>query len=342
MTPRRSSVGTSTGHCTNSRLLNTTTTSAATWAACSAATAALMDTSAAKTFLEQRRMLYMPGQSATVLSPNRNDPRQRSASKSWSGAEASAAGVDEDRTSGESSRSVVSSERARRRVDLEGPETRGLGLECSGTGSLLARSQTPEVECKRITARSSGREWSESCAGAWPMPLSRSIAIGLATAYSVTRRKFTQGIPIEATVSCKGPVKTADGMISPQIRTNVTARSTAAKGGTSSSRKMGRDSFAKALSSSRVTRRRWWSFSRGRIFVAASFCFRSLSRSWLLLQSSGRAARMISSSLGSSDNKPMVRPAAMAAITMQISTAATFSQKRRVLLLAFSASCSGL
>mmetsp|Transcript_47261 Transcript_47261/g.150842 ORF Transcript_47261/g.150842 Transcript_47261/m.150842 type:complete len:201 (-) Transcript_47261:742-1344(-) len=152
----------------------------------------------------------------------------------------------------------------------------------------------------------------------------------------------TQGMKAEAMVSCRGPVKTAEGRISPHMSTKVTESRTAMRGETSWSRKMGSASFASALSSSRVTSRRWWSLRRGRMCLAASFCFSSRARSSSFRQSSSRARWMISISLGSSDTRPMVRPAARAAPQMQETEATTLTQKRKVAMWASCASCAGL
>mmetsp|Transcript_113887 Transcript_113887/g.332781 ORF Transcript_113887/g.332781 Transcript_113887/m.332781 type:complete len:208 (-) Transcript_113887:761-1384(-) len=147
---------------------------------------------------------------------------------------------------------------------------------------------------------------------------------------------------VDAIVSWRGPVKTAEGRISPHMSTKVTDMSTATTGLTSWSRKIGRASLASAFSSNRVTRSKWWSLMRGRMCRAASFCLSSFSRSLSSRQSFSRARWMISISRGSSESRPMVRPAAQAAPQMQQRAMTTLLQKRREATRASRSACVGL
>mmetsp|Transcript_17893 Transcript_17893/g.52211 ORF Transcript_17893/g.52211 Transcript_17893/m.52211 type:complete len:267 (+) Transcript_17893:900-1700(+) len=192
------------------------------------------------------------------------------------------------------------------------------------------------------TARISGREYSSSSGLLWGRPLSRSRAMGFEMTQRQTIRNLTQGMKAEARGSCPGPVKTAEGRISPHRSTKVTEISTARNGGTSWSRKMGNASLASALRSSRVTSSRWWSLRRGRMCRAASFCFSSRSRSSSVMQSSSRARWMISISFFSSDTRPMVRPAARAAPHTHKIAITMLNQKRNTATCAACSACAGL
>mmetsp|Transcript_118807 Transcript_118807/g.378971 ORF Transcript_118807/g.378971 Transcript_118807/m.378971 type:complete len:206 (-) Transcript_118807:920-1537(-) len=154
-------------------------------------------------------------------------------------------------------------------------------------------------------------------------------------------RHSTQGIKRAATVSCIGPVKIAEGMISPHKSTNVTDTNKASQGGIRSSKKMGNASLAKALSRSKVTRRRWWSLSIGAMRLAASLLHRNLSFSSWVLQSSRFASSMICISLSSNETSPMVRPAASAAHTTHVMAIQTLLQKRNLTNSASRIACSG-
>lgn len=95
-----------------------------------------------------------------------------------------------------------------------------------------------------------------------------------------------------ATLSCCGPVKNADGNISPKSRTSVTLINTAMNSGTRLSRNKGRLSLAMELRSKSVTSRRWCCDMRGNIFAACS-------------RSSGVPLRILIASVsGSMDNIP--------------------------------------
>mmetsp|Transcript_78272 Transcript_78272/g.162576 ORF Transcript_78272/g.162576 Transcript_78272/m.162576 type:complete len:243 (+) Transcript_78272:1438-2166(+) len=131
-----------------------------------------------------------------------------------------------------------------------------------------------------------------------------------------------------AKVICIGPVKMAEGIISPHSRTNVTETRRARIGGMRSSRKIGRASFAMALSRRSVTSKRWWSCSTGLMRLAASWFCLSRSFSSGPSQSELSASCITSSSLSSRETRPIVRPAAIAAQTMHTRAIPTLIQKR--------------
>mmetsp|Transcript_39518 Transcript_39518/g.122582 ORF Transcript_39518/g.122582 Transcript_39518/m.122582 type:complete len:221 (-) Transcript_39518:555-1217(-) len=139
-----------------------------------------------------------------------------------------------------------------------------------------------------------------------------------------------------------GPVKMAEGMISPQKSTTETESSTAAQDGTSSSRKMGSASFAMVLKSISVTSSRWWSFTSGRMRRAFACSWLSLSFSFLSAQYSARVARTTVRPKGSTVPRPSVRPAARAAEQMQRNTAPRQVQNSSFSIFASCASSAGL
>ena len=114
---------------------------------------------------------------------------------------------------------------------------------------------------------------------------------------------FTRGAHNAAALNCDGPVKTADGNISPNTNTKTTLNKTAAQVGASLSTKMGEASFAKELHNNKVTST-WWCGRRstnGSKVAAWRF-------------SVGVPVRaMTRSSEDSRDVTPIVRPAAIAA-----------------------------
>mmetsp|Transcript_78697 Transcript_78697/g.238686 ORF Transcript_78697/g.238686 Transcript_78697/m.238686 type:complete len:221 (-) Transcript_78697:505-1167(-) len=152
----------------------------------------------------------------------------------------------------------------------------------------------------------------------------------------------TQGMKAEAMVSCRGPVKTAEGRISPHMSTKVTESRTAMRGETSWSRKMGSASFATVLKSMSVTRSRWWSRTNGSTRSAFNWSLFNLSLACFVPQCSGQVAMTTVRPKGSSVAKPSVRPAAKAAEQTHISTQPRHAQKRNDSIRASSASKAGL
>mmetsp|Transcript_69349 Transcript_69349/g.200906 ORF Transcript_69349/g.200906 Transcript_69349/m.200906 type:complete len:271 (-) Transcript_69349:50-862(-) len=102
----------------------------------------------------------------------------------------------------------------------------------------------------RIMALSSCRGCSSS---SWPRTLSSIKDKGQTIGMPTMRTKFTSGTMAAAKVSCFGPVKIAEGIISPKINTTVTDKTTANQEGTKPSRNSGNASFAAELSNNKVT-----------------------------------------------------------------------------------------
>ena len=63
----------------------------------------------------------------------------------------------------------------------------------------------------------------------------------------MARTHLTRGAQRAAILSWEGPVKIADGRISPKTNTKTTEKSTAAQGGANLSTNIGKASFASAL-----------------------------------------------------------------------------------------------
>mmetsp|Transcript_50755 Transcript_50755/g.146385 ORF Transcript_50755/g.146385 Transcript_50755/m.146385 type:complete len:211 (-) Transcript_50755:686-1318(-) len=134
----------------------------------------------------------------------------------------------------------------------------------------------------------------------------------------------------------------AEGKISPQINTTVTDISTAAQEGTSSSRKMGRASFAIVLNKSSVTSKRWWSLTSGLIRRALALSLLSLRRASGVEQSRFAVCSITWRAKGSMDTSPNVKPAASAALMTQTNTIATNNHTRTCSNSSSSCSTKGL
>mmetsp|Transcript_77330 Transcript_77330/g.236696 ORF Transcript_77330/g.236696 Transcript_77330/m.236696 type:complete len:272 (+) Transcript_77330:96-911(+) len=117
---------------------------------------------------------------------------------------------------------------------------------------MFASSSFSNSSCcnVRIMALSSCRGWSSA---SWPRTRSNISASGQTTGSTSTRASCTTGTMRAASFSWFGPVKIADGMISPKSSTTVTDSNTASQDGTSRSRNKGNASFAAALMRSSVT-----------------------------------------------------------------------------------------
>mmetsp|Transcript_23261 Transcript_23261/g.50858 ORF Transcript_23261/g.50858 Transcript_23261/m.50858 type:complete len:249 (-) Transcript_23261:293-1039(-) len=158
--------------------------------------------------------------------------------------------------------------------------------------------------CTSTSARTSERVVSDRWSG---ISLSSTHARGSAIGDITTRATHTTPERAAAIFSLEGPVKMAEGMISPRNSTAVTEMMMAAHGGTSLSRKRGSASLATELSSSSVTSR-WclgWCCTSGSTRAAASLSLSSSLRSFTRR------------SVSSSETVPMVSPAAIAARNMQ-------------------------
>mmetsp|Transcript_22662 Transcript_22662/g.70248 ORF Transcript_22662/g.70248 Transcript_22662/m.70248 type:complete len:316 (-) Transcript_22662:65-1012(-) len=173
--------------------------------------------------------------------------------------------------------------------------------------------------------------------GAWPTHLSSRRLMGHVMGRTSNLATRTAGAKAAAKDSWLGPVKMADGMISPKMRTTVMESRMASQEGTRESRKIGSASLAAEFSISNVTSRhslllgfrhrgtqpdlsKKWPEIKGRTLSAHSWSCNSFA--WALLCSMRSATGSISSARrfcrtfkanSSMDVRPNVSPAAIAA-----------------------------
>mmetsp|Transcript_69706 Transcript_69706/g.197787 ORF Transcript_69706/g.197787 Transcript_69706/m.197787 type:complete len:249 (-) Transcript_69706:46-792(-) len=166
------------------------------------------------------------------------------------------------------------------------------------------------------------REKRVSCLCSVPSTRSSTCAMGHEIGNRTSWKQLTIPVNLEAYSSWLLPVKIAEGTISPNTSTRDTDSTTATQDGTSLSRNSGRASFATEFISSRVTSSLWWFAISGRTFSAATLSSFSLCFSRIPGTSFSSSPRRVSRSPRSRDTRPMVRPAASAAMETQISTSA--------------------
>mmetsp|Transcript_93374 Transcript_93374/g.247882 ORF Transcript_93374/g.247882 Transcript_93374/m.247882 type:complete len:257 (+) Transcript_93374:416-1186(+) len=142
-------------------------------------------------------------------------------------------------------------------ASLSGEAMTSAVLWCSSrTPWIMFISSKSRLWLSCFMVRTSAFKSSLLCSSTWwPSDLSRSKLKGQAMGSTTAFTNRTTGEKAAAKTSWLFPVKTAEGMISPKMRTTLTERTMASQLGTNVSRKRGNASLATALQSSSVTKR---------------------------------------------------------------------------------------